>query len=62
MNTLFNGFGFDVKDAVIFAAPLLATLFLLIFVAQQNETLTADISFNYEWFIVMPRNCSLKIP
>lgn len=49
-------------DVVIIAAPLFAALFLTLVLAHHNEILSADDAFTNERFVVMPRNCYLKIP
>ena len=62
MSFSFRGFEFKATDVVIFVIPMLAALFLTLIIALHNETLTTESSFNNERFIVMPRNCYLKIP
>lgn len=62
MSFSIKSFEFDAADLVIFGTPILAALVLILIVALHSETLTTDSFFNNEQFIIMPRNCYLKIP
>jgi len=47
---------------VIFIVPILAVLFLAFIVSLHNETLSANSQLENAQFIIMPRNCYLKVP
>lgn len=52
---------FYLIDLCIVAAPLVAALFLTFLIASQTNGCLTDCFLNGDQFIVMPRNCYLKI-
>lgn len=53
---------FDVIDMVIVAAPLAVVFILTFLIVSQTNICLADCFQDGKQFIVMPRNCYLKIP
>lgn len=62
MNYSFEKITTDMSENAVLGILLCATLFLALVVALNIESLTSDTSLDDRRFIVMPRNCYLKIP
>lgn len=62
MQFIFKGFEIDIVDILVFAAPLLAALYLTYLVAIQPKIVMNTCLHENRQFIAMPRNSYLKIP
>lgn len=62
MHLRINGFELDIIGVLIFAIPFFAALFLTFLIAFQSGMNLADCLNDRGQFVVMPRNCYLKIP
>jgi hypothetical protein len=62
MHFSFKGHEFATIDIFIFVAPILAALVLTLIVMLHNGIPPTDSLLKNKQFIIMPKNCYLKIP